>query len=201
MIIVDLDDTVLDTRRTLRVEKLRDCARLAPDPAAFEDYVVSRAHERIAGRTLIAEACAAFGLDEDLESLMLAEYYGNHPVDPRVPLLPGAREALSQFGELDELVCVTAGQRDQQLAKIAGAGLAGSFSRVIVVEGAKGEAYATLLGDADPSSVVVIGDKLGDVEPARELGMRAILFGPPLDAWDGERAEDWPAVLRLVDRS
>lgn len=201
MIIVDLDDTVLDTRRTLRVEKLRDCARLAPDPEAFESYALARAHARMPGRAIIAEACAAFDLDEDLEALMLDEYYAHQPSDPRVPFVSGAREALERLARLDELVCVTSGRPDQQRAKIEGAGLESVFSRVFVIESGKDEAYAALLSESEAtaSSIVVIGDRLSDVEPARALGMRAILFGPPLDGWDGERADEWPALLALLE--
>lgn len=196
MIIVDLDDTILDTGSTLRRVKLSDAAAYGPD--GFEAYVLERAGERRRGSDIIRDACALFEVDDETEALMIAEYYEG-PAVLNVPLIPGAREALDSFKDAGErIVCVTAGREDRQRAKIEGASL--ELDDVIVVSEPEDKAlvYADLCSDSDPSGVIVIGDSLTDVLPARQLGMHAILFAPPLDAWDGPSATGWEDVITIV---
>ena len=196
MIIVDLDDTILDTGSTLRRAKLSDAA--AYGPVGFEAYVLERAGEHRRGSDIIRDACALFEVDEEIEALMIAEYYEG-PAVLDVPLIDGAREALESFKAMGEhIVCVTAGREERQRAKITGAAL--EFDDVFVVSEPEDKAlvYADLCSDADPSRIVVIGDSLTDVLPARDLGMHAVLFAPALDAWDGPDATCWEDVVTIV---
>lgn len=203
MIIVDLDDTILDTRSTLRSVKFRDAGMIVSFEVA--SYLLDRAHEHCSGREIIGDAVAAFDLDEESADAMNAEYYENHPDDVRIPLIEGAREALEAMRSAGErIVCVTTGIEEQQRAKIDGAHIAHLFDDVIVVSDGpdKQLVYADLLvadPQEDPSSFIAIGDKLTDVEPARDLGMGAVLFGPPIDRWSGENASNWAQVRELVD--
>ena len=195
MIIVDLDDTVLDTRGSLRLVKLEEAARLAP---RTRDVLLARAREHRSGRALIGDACAAFDVDEETEALMVAAYYENHPADFVVPLIEGAREALESWRERGvRIVCVTAGDEGQQRAKIENANL--DFDEVIVVSEPQDKALVYDRIMEDPHRTVVIGDKLSDVRPALDLGARAILFAAPIDAWDGPCTTSWREVCRIVD--
>lgn len=196
MIIIDLDDTIIATRRTLRREMFSRCADLTPLPDEVRAFLLDRADEDRSGTGIIGDACDAFGFDEELRSFLIAEYYENQPDDPVVELFEGAREGLETFGSFDRLVCVTTGFEIQQMRKIRNAGV--SFDDVIVVSAAEEKAlvYAQLLDGSDPAKFIVIGDKLSDVEPARELGMHAIRYG---SAWDGVYAPDWFSLVTLVE--
>jgi FMN phosphatase YigB (HAD superfamily) len=199
MIIVDLDDTLIDTRSTLRIRKLSDAAVIGPP--GIEAYLLERAHERRSGRELIEEAAAVFDLDEETRDAMIGEYFSNHPHGVRIPLFEGAREALEALRDAGErIICLTTGIREQQVAKIDGAGIRDLFDEVVVIAEPQDKSlvYADLSAQVEPSSIVVIGDKLSDVAPAASLGMRAVLYGRPLDAWNGENAVDWSRILELV---
>jgi FMN phosphatase YigB (HAD superfamily) len=197
MIVVDLDDTLIDTRSTLRVRRLIDAARLDP---RIENYVLARARERIRGRDLIRDACALFDVDAQTESMMIAAYYETLE-DVDVPLIEGASQALETFRTIGErIVCVTHGIEERQRSKISASGLDVLLDEVIVVSQPQDKelVYADLSAQQDPASIIVIGDRLTDVVPAQQLGMHAIFFGLPLDAWDGLNATGWAGVLAIV---
>lgn len=199
MIIVDLDDTILDTRRTLRRVKFDAIADLV-GLDELRSFFIERLDDPRPGLAIIREACAAFDLDEDIEALARAEYYEAREEDPMVPLLGGARGGLERFAELDRLVCLSSGDEVQQRRKIRRAELEDVFDEIIIVGvlDDKGEVYARLLEASDEPAdrFVVIGDKEGDVEPARTLGMHAIRFGAE---WDGAYALDWFSLRTLVE--
>jgi FMN phosphatase YigB (HAD superfamily) len=197
MIVVDLDDTLIDTRSTLRVRRLIDAARLDP---RIENYVLARARERIRGRDLIRDACALFDVDAQTESMMIAAYYEDLE-DVDVPLIEGASQALETFRTVGErIVCVTHGIEERQRSKISASGLDVLLDEVIVVSQPQDKelVYADLSAQQDPASIIVIGDRLTDVVPAQQLGMHAIFFGLPLDAWGGLNATGWAGVLAIV---
>ena len=175
MIILDLDDTLIDTRGTLRPIKLRDAGKRIGSPQVA-DWLEGRASENRSGKLIISEACAVFDLSDEQEREMLDEYY-HQQVDAKIPLLPGAREALERLSAEHDLFLVSAGLESRQRRKVELARLARERN-------------------VARQHVVVIGDKLSDVEPAEERGMVAIRFGA---SWEGASAQDWPATIALLE--
>lgn len=196
-VLLDLDDTLLDyvdDQRGAVVDTLA-WAGLPTDEATLEHYGRVNhehwvAHERGdlgAGELRVARwtaFLAAVGSDADP-----GEVSARHVArfSQRARLLPGARDVVAELARRHDLVVVTNGFADAQRARVAVAGL-GPYLRGLVasddVEAGKPHAAPFLaalavLGDPDPSEVVMVGDSLSaDVAGADALGIDTVWYAP-----------------------
>ncbi len=102
--------------------------------------------------------------------------YGKRLLDRPVELIDGVEEVLDALGH-HRLMVITKGDVHDQLAKVAGSGLAERFWRVEVVADKDAAVYGELLErhGIDPSRFVMVGNSLrSDVLPVLELGGTAV---------------------------
>jgi len=190
-LIFDLDDTLLNTTRTLGRKQL---AKVASALTA-EEFIMSQQsalqalidiRERCgSGRDAIVGFCQKYSVSDLLMNRALSVYYND--VDPAdgIEPMPGAIELLNQLKIDSILALVSIGKRHIQLKKLTVAGIDASiFDPLIIIEQAdKGQAYREVvslwqLKPQDLSKIVVIGDRYTtDIEPAQKLGMRTVMVG------------------------
>jgi len=183
LLILDLDDTLINTSGALRARKLADAFDAMVEgglPASAElarlmEIDSSSVDVRETLQQLVQEAGGSTALVE----LGLGGYYGPLPDDLAVPLLEGAHEALADLSRTFQLAIVTVGAPAQQWEKLQRCGLdLDLFDRIEVLrDGPKGEVYRQILDEMgiEPHDVVVCGDKADvDLRPAKELGCKTV---------------------------
>jgi putative hydrolase of the HAD superfamily len=155
----------------------------------------------------IDRALAAYGLPADraaeLVPALVTAFTTYHP--RRLPLYPGAADALAALAAHYPVACLTDGNPVIQRAKLAATGLSKAFITIVITDELGGRAArkphpgglrhaAETLG-IDPAQLVMIGDRPGkDVAVAVALGARSIRVRT------GEYAEspDEPAATVVV---
>jgi putative hydrolase of the HAD superfamily len=189
-VVIDLDDTVYP-----QASYLYGAARAvgrAGAAAGLDPIRLSRAvrTELVAGSDrggTIDRALSAYGVPADrvadLVPAMVAAFTGYRPM--RLPLYPGAAEALRNLGARFPLACLTDGNPVIQRAKIAATGVGPAFDTVVITDELGGRATrkphpaslrhaAGALG-VPVADLVVIGDRPGkDMAIAVALGARSI---------------------------
>lgn len=202
LLILDLDDTLIDTTGGVRGRKLE----MALDAMVAAGFSSAPNKERLfeidQSSSDMAETLERFveeGKGEaELVEIGLKAYYGPLPPDLDIPLLEGAKRSLSRLAELATLVLVTVGDPEQQWEKLQRSGLdLDLFDRIeMVAKGPKGEVYERILKEADAplDQVIVCGDKIeADLAPAKRLGARTVqmVWGHAARREGGEEAVDY----------
>lgn len=209
-IVIDLDDTLYP-----EASYLFGAARAVGRAGAaygLDPILLTRAVRRqlVAGSDrggTIDRALAAYGLPADqaaeLVPALVAAFTSYRP--RRLPLYPGAADALAALAAHYPIACLTDGNPVVQRAKLAATGLTGAFITIVITDELGGPAArkphpcglrhaADTLG-INPSELVMIGDRPGkDVAVAVALGARSIRVQT------GEYAEspDEPAATVVV---
>lgn len=185
LIIFDLDDTLVDTSGCITPYKLHDALkRLVKEGLSIPDFSEG------------LELLKRLDLSADSAKKALAEFLEIHDADPRLlpiglheiyetpsdlPLNPldGAIDVLNDLSSIHQIVIVTVGKENQQLAKLKKAGIDSAFFSKIVVSQAGNkkihyQAIAEELGYS-ASDILVCGDRIPiDLAPARELGYKTV---------------------------
>jgi len=181
VVIFDLDDTLIDTRRVLLPDALeRVSAATGIDVGGLN-----------ARGKRIEEVLEGLEVEADIRDRAAAAWY-----DPRVPPiepLPGARELLAALRGKVRLFLLTRGDEARQANKIRACGLAPYFEDTIIrpIEkpGSKRDDILAILERCDvaPDRCAVVGDDPRDeLAYARELGCLAIAVpATPLSAVPG----------------
>lgn len=182
LIVLDLDDTLIDTSGCLRSQKLLDSLRQMAGSGlmlnSFEEGW-ARLQEIDASSESIQETLEQFLVgNEQSESLLqigLKEYYENISSDCSVHALKDAATLLHWLHGHHEIALVTLGLPQQQLLKMRQANIdLHLFSRIVVVNGgSKRSCYQEMMTDLGyPSNqTLVCGDKVEvDLLPAKALG-------------------------------
>ncbi|WP_328478223.1 HAD family hydrolase [Actinoplanes sp. NBC_00393] len=189
-IVIDLDDTLFPQASYLYGASRavgRAGATHGLDPIRLA-HAVRR--QLVAGSDrggTIDRALAAYGLPTDeaaeLVPTLVAAFTGYRP--RRLPLYPGAADALAALAAHYPIACLTDGNPLIQRAKLAATGLTNAFITIVITDELGGRAArkphpgglrhaATTLG-IDPAELVVIGDRPGkDMAVAVALGARSI---------------------------
>lgn len=202
LLILDLDDTLIDTSGSLRPRKLRDAyaalvnGGFGPTPSYERLLELDQLSPDI--QTTFARFVAEGDKGPEWTARALAAYYGPLPADQPIPLLEGVRDLLTELHGRIRLVLVTLGEVEQQWEKVRRSGLPLElFDRVeVIAEGPKGGVYRAMadLFGAAPSEVVVCGDKVEvDLKPAKELGYTTVhmRWGHAGLREEGGRYVDW----------
>lgn len=188
-LIFDLDDTILNTTRTLGRKQLAKVAALLRDgdnrlsEAQVYEQLLQLRENFCTGREAIVAVCSEFHIEDRLLEQALHVYY--HQVNPAgIEAMPGAAALLDELAGSSKLALVSIGKRDTQLAKMVVAGInAQLFHPCIITEADKGRAYLEVasawhLSGAALADVIVIGDRYAtDIEPAQRIGFRTIMVG------------------------
>lgn len=182
LLIFDLDDTLIQTTATFTPHQLkRAIHKMVQHGLQLKDVEAATAEiQRLDQTTSSAKETLTQFLDrhgqrEPFFEIGLKEAYENFSFHD--PILPseGANELLSTLKENHLLALVSAGVKEQQIAKMEKAGIDTAFFSKIAIcqreqKGSFYQAFAQELS-VDPSSVLVCGDRVGvDLVPAKALG-------------------------------
>lgn len=210
LVLVDFDDTIVDTAPRFQDARRRLFRRLAA--AGFGEDEVSRIHHERVDPGMLAKhglgpgrlvhsfpetyrlLCEDAGRDPDdrlLEELVhLARAVAGTP-----PLMPGAIEALRRVAEVHETVVYTqSGEPEYQMECVREAGALDvvGIDRVVVTDvktAARLRETLDLFGVDDPREAWMIGNSMrSDVNPALEIGANAILIEID-DPWHHDEVE------------
>jgi FMN phosphatase YigB (HAD superfamily) len=184
LIIFDLDDTLIDTSGTLGQIKLKD-AYQAMVKAGLDRGELDRLKEIDAeshsGKEAISRFLAEVEGDEKYFEIGKSEYYGyGMGVISCVRRFPGVNAMLRKLSQEHDLAMVTYyfDSEEQQKQKITVAGIEEKlFKRVVVTSiPDKGQCYIDLMQEwgFNPAETVVCGDRIGDLQPAKDLGITTI---------------------------
>ncbi|GAA0810075.1 HAD family hydrolase [Spirilliplanes yamanashiensis] len=187
-IVVDLDDTLYPQAAYLAGAARavgRAGGALGLDPLRLARLV---RRQLVAGSDAggtVDRALAAYGVADPAPVLpaLVAAFAGYRP--RRLPLYPGAAEALAALRARFPVVCLTDGDPAIQRAKLAATGLTGAFTAVVITDELGGRAcrkpdpagllHAAALLGVGAADLLVIGDRPGkDVAVAAALGARSI---------------------------
>jgi HAD superfamily hydrolase (TIGR01509 family) len=170
LVVFDLDDTLIDTRRVLLPASLRRVADAIGVDAARLDATGKRIDEVLAGVP---------GLSPQQRSAAAAAWYS--PEVPPLEPLPGAREMLAALKGKAVLCLLTRGDPERQKRKIERSGLGPMFDEIVIraIEeaGTKGDDLRRLMarhGVAADRCVVIGDDPRDELRHAAGLGCRTI---------------------------
>jgi putative hydrolase of the HAD superfamily len=210
-VVVDLDDTLYPQAAYLAGAAIavgRAAGGLGLDGAAVSAALAAELAAGSDSGGTIDRALLAVGLPEaalpELLPPLVAAFTGHSP--ERLPLYPGALEAVQSLLEVAPLGCLTDGAPAIQAAKMAATGLAPLLPAVVVTDALGGRgmrkphpaglvALAARMG-VPADRLLVIGDRPAkDVAVARAVGARAIRIR------QGEYADapDTPAAWAVAD--
>lgn len=178
-IVLDLDDTLLDTTGILIPHADRRAIELL-GPQSPTDALSQLRSLRAEGVTdPIAELGRLQAVPRDRIERARSVWF-DYDVPP-LELDPRVDVALQELSSIAPLALLTQGVERTQRAKIARLGIAGRFEAVVVVTSAerhaKADALRALLGrlGRQPQRVVVVGDRLAsDIHAANACGCRGI---------------------------
>ena len=205
--VVDLDDTLYSQADYLAgaVDAVASRAgRLGLDRRSMAlAFAASLAHGSDRGGT-IDRALDALGVRQDHAAAVvpaLAAAFAAY-APKRLSCYPGTKDALAALRARLPVVCLTDGNPDIQMAKLAALGLTGAFDAIVMTDRLGGRSTrkphpAGLLRAAEivgvvPARLVVIGDRPDkDVAVARACGARAIRIRQGEYAHAPDRPEPW----------
>ena len=168
-----IDERVLATERA-------NLALYGYGAKAYTLSLVESAIELTGGRVTSREITAILELGKELLT---------HPVE----LLDGACEVVEQLHRAGyRLVLVTKGDLFHQEAKVAGSGLADTFSRIEIVSEKDAATYRRVMAAAGvaPGCFLMVGNSVrSDILPVVELGGRAVHV-PYRYTWELERVPE-----------
>ncbi len=188
-IIFDLDDTLLDTTRSLVEPALREtCLAMvqAGLPGSVESCLKTRETllqrgpkanwmESIIDTHLADSPDLAFKRSDILEAGKLAFY--EREIKEDLHLMPGARDVLEKLQGSYPLFLVTAGSLRTQQKKVTLTGLASYFEHIIYVNELTGESKDQAFREMGqrtqkaPSGFLSVGNRIDtDLRPAKNLG-------------------------------
>jgi putative hydrolase of the HAD superfamily len=193
-ILLDLDDTLLDDRRATRLGLDAFLGFHRPSDRNRDELLT-------AWRTIAARHWQRYEAGEisflEQRRCRVREFLGRQLTDEEADaavqpyltayqqawrLLPGVAQLLDRTRHIPKVI-ITNGERDQQLRKLAAAGLADHVIGV-VTPGDCGHAKpheriflaAVAMLGVEPFECLMIGDdSVRDIEPARKLGMQCLL--------------------------
>ncbi len=210
-IVLDLDDTLLDTTTLLVPAADRRAAAALRSAGAREDddAIVARFHAcRAAGSpTAIQDVGAALGVDPAGCERALRAFLEFADSVPPLALTPAVAAAFDELAALAPLALLTQGHRPTQQAKIDRLAIASRFECVVIVDGlvadAKVGALERLLHERGwrAEQVVVCGDRpTSDIRAANRNGCRGVLVRREGSERAGERAnspsdEPWRTLV------
>ena len=185
-LIFDLDDTLLDTWTLLVPQAVREsCAAMiqAGLKATLEDAVASRQllareYPRADVLELLVQKFGCKGEASAVKSAGHQAFFAREVLEDLVPI-SGVPQMLQTLGGKYALYMVTSGSRPTQLAKLQRLGISQYFTKIFIVEPARGEkksnAFAEILRQhAWPASgFLSIGNRVDtDIAEAKSVGMR-----------------------------
>lgn len=216
LLILDLDDTIIDTTGGLRQRKLEDAFRAMRQLGPLTGAVIERLIEIDRTSTGIEESLwrfvAEYGGDPSLVAAGKEAYYGDLPEGVPVVPMEGAERVLTWLSERAPLVLISLGREEQQRKKLMRSGLSlDLFRRIVILEsGTKRDAYSQVMADmrASAEETWVVGDKVeADLVPARELGCRTVHMrwghagtGVATPHWVDAVIDDLYQLQQLMDR-
>lgn len=188
-IAIDLDDTLIDTSRTLVPIASRAAFQamtklgLQIDFEAFEHErkigALSMSHQKIF--KVIAEKFCQNPSAELIEAGIQAFY--NPPIPIELPLLDGASENLEVLAKKYPLFLVTTGSIPTQKRKILAAGIQNKFQKIYTFDSFKKErkrnAFEDILKNLSlkPAELISIGNRLSqEIHDAKEIGCITCYF-------------------------
>ncbi|MFC7528559.1 HAD family hydrolase [Actinoplanes sp. GCM10030250] len=211
-VVIDLDDT-LYPQSTYLYGASRAVGR-AGAAQGLCPFRLARAVRRqlIAGSDrdgIFDQALFAYGVSTaratELIPALVAAFTGYRP--RRLPLYPGAADALATISAHYPVVCLTDGTPAIQRAKLAATGLTDAFLAVVITDELGGPAarkphpeglrHAAAALGAAPSQLVMIGDR-----PTKDIAMAATLGARSIRVRTGEHAltpDDPPATAVVSD--
>lgn len=214
LVILDGDDTLWRTQEVYDAAKARFASLLAedglidPDPITVLDRIDAEAVDT-----------GAFTVNRFIDSMLrtyrvLAEAAKRHPVEHTEkkirllgePLLGDYQlyadtlDVLEELAPRIRLVLATKGQPDLQGQKVTRLGLARFFDRIYFLERKTEQEYLAILSaySVRVDRVWAVGNSVrSDINPALELGIRAILIKRP--TWRYEEAKLRSGDVTIVD--
>jgi putative hydrolase of the HAD superfamily len=214
LLIFDGDDTLWKTQELYDGAKLRFAALLAQEGFANPDMIAIL--DRIDGE---AVEIRGFSVSRFIDSMlttyrMLTKTAHRQPdgqIENKIrrlskPLLgeyqlyPDALPVLERLASRFRLVLATKGQPDLQGQKVTRLGLARFFHRIYILERKTDKEYDAILADYQmpPDRAWAVGNSVrSDINPALQLGIRAILVKRP--AWAYEEAMLRSGDVTVVD--
>jgi FMN phosphatase YigB (HAD superfamily) len=188
LIILDLDDTLIDTFGSYLPFKLR-LALKAMITAGLKINSENEAFERITalnlsagkGKLAIKKFVEEVGWDENIFNVGIDTYYGEVKEPIQINTLPNSLEVLEDLSQKNILALVSYGDEKEQYNKLHSAGIKEEWFRKIIIttEYDKTLHYQELLKEfsINPKDAIAIGDKFeGDLLPAKKLGLKTIHF-------------------------
>lgn len=183
LLILDLDDTIIDTTGGLRRRKVEDAFNAMAKGGLAPDASVDRLLEIDRTSTGIEESLRQFVIEYGGDpSLVIAgkeAYYGDLPEGFPVVPMEGADRVLKWLSDRIPVALVSLGREALQREKLKRSELpVDLFRRILILEsGTKREAYEMVMVElgGTPDETWVCGDKVeADLVPGRELGCHTI---------------------------
>lgn len=186
LIIFDLDDTLIDTTRSVTEVQLERALKVMMELGLqIQDFQAALFKLRELNHDSESASEALFQFTSSFEGGDLyfqkgvEIVYGPIPNEVEVLSVKGAPNALETLSRFCSLCLVSRGKVEQQLAKMKKAGIDSSlFSKMVIFEGMnKKPHYVRILDElkVEPRFVVVCGDRVViDLEPAKELGCTTV---------------------------
>lgn len=186
LIIFDLDDTLVDTSKSITPHRLNEALiKIQAQGLNIGDF--ESALERLIQIDKEAPN-AEYALKQFLKELSADEsyfvmakeiVYNNKNLDMPIHATEGAHSVLKHLFTNHQLALVTVGEEDLQMQKLKKAGLDLQLFSMIVVTPHKDKKqhYSKIIKDLrfESNDVVVCGDKVDvDLVPAKELGFKTI---------------------------
>ncbi len=214
LVILDGDDTLWRTQELYDVAKAKFVSLLAKhglkdrnlmaildridaDAAATHAFTVSRFTDSMIRTYRSISQARRRHADDDVEKEI--KLLGD-PLLGDYKLYPDTLEALEQLAGRYALVLATKGQPDLQGQKVRRLHLERFFDRIYLLERKTEKEYLDILREHQltPDAVWTIGNSVrSDINPALELGMRAVLIWRP--TWQYEEAKLKPGDVTVVD--
>jgi putative hydrolase of the HAD superfamily len=216
LLILDLDDTIIDTTGGLRRRKMEDAFHAMVEGGLSAEASIDRLIDIDRTSTGTEESLRLFVLESGGDPSLVAAgkeaYYGDLPEGVPVMQMEGAERVLTTLSDSIPLALVSLGRDAIQREKLKRSGLSVDlFRRLLILEsGTKRQAYETVMSDlrASPDETWVCGDKVeADLVPARELGCHTVHMrwghagtGVPSPHWVDAVVSDLYQLEQLIDR-
>ncbi len=134
------------------------------------------------------KACGIENKSHDPEVLDHIEEIKLMTRDYPIKLLKGVEETLPIIGSKNNLILVTKGNTEEQLAKVARSGLKDSFQQLKVVPEKNKEIYRNIVAEfkLNPEHTWMVGNSpRSDINPAKAIGLGTV-FVPYHNTWEHE---------------